>query len=110
MVLDTIWHQDAFESSMDAELLFHQRIVYDDGAIVEMVIWRVPSPVPPSAHDLKYSLFYGRPGVREVGYDNERGKGDHRHLRGVEEGYNFSSVEQLMVDFWADVRGLRGGQ
>jgi hypothetical protein len=61
-----------------AELLFHQRIDYDDGAIVEMVLLRVPSPVPPSTHDLKYSLFYGRPGVREIGYDNERGKGDHR--------------------------------
>jgi predicted transcriptional regulator len=57
---------------MKAELLFRQRIEYDDGAIVEMVLWRVPSPVLPSAHSLKYSLFYGRPGVREVGYDNER--------------------------------------
>ncbi len=47
---------------------------YEDGSILEMVIWRVPDPVPPSTHDLKYSLFYGRPGVREVGYDNERGK------------------------------------
>jgi hypothetical protein len=93
---------------MNAELLFHQRIDYDDGAIVEMVLWRVPSPVPPSTHDLKYSLFYGRPGVREVGYDNERGKGDHRHLQGVEAPYAFSSVEQLMVDFWPDVRALRG--
>jgi hypothetical protein len=36
-----------------AELLLHQRIDYDDGAIVEMVIWHVPRPVPPSRHDLK---------------------------------------------------------
>jgi len=48
-------------------------------------------------------------GVREVGYDNERGKGDHRHLRGVESGYVFSTVEQLVADSWSDVRGLRGG-
>ena len=93
---------------MDAELLHYERIDYDDGGIVEMVLWRVPSPVPPSTHDLKYSLFYGRPGVREVGYDNERGKGDHRHLQGVEAAYIFSSVEQLMVDFWSDVRAVRG--
>jgi hypothetical protein len=33
---------------MKAELLFAQRIDYDDGAIVEMVLWRVPSAVPPS--------------------------------------------------------------
>jgi hypothetical protein len=94
---------------VQAELLFHQRINYDDGAIVEMVLWRVPVPVPPSTHGLKYSLFYGRPGVRDVGYDNERGKGDHRHFRGTEAPYAFVTVEQLMVDFWSDVRAVRGG-
>ena len=95
---------------MRAELLFELRIVYDDGAILEMAIWRVPSPVPPSGHSLKYTLFYGRPGVREVGYDNERGKGDHRHIRDVESPYVFSSVEQLMSAFWSDVRRARGEQ
>jgi len=55
-------------------------------------------------------LFYGRPGVRLVGYDNERGKGDHRHFMGLEMAYAFSGVEQLMVDFWSDVRTLRGGK
>jgi hypothetical protein len=60
---------------MKAELLFHERIDYDDGSIVEMKLWRVPLPIPPTTHGLKYSLFYGRTGVREVGYDNERGKG-----------------------------------
>ena len=93
---------------MKDDLLFSQRIDYDDGAIVEMVLWRVPTPVPPSTHHLKYSLFYGRPGVREVGYDNERGKGDHRHFQGVETAYRFTTVERLMADFWRDVRGLRG--
>jgi hypothetical protein len=93
---------------MKAERLFRQRIDYEDGAIVEMVLWRVPSAVPPSTHGLKYSLFYGRPGIREVGYDNERGKGDHRHFGGVETAYVFTTVEQLIQDFWADVRTLRG--
>ena len=92
---------------MDAELLFSQRVDYDDGGIVEMVIWRVPVPVHPSRHDLKYSLFYGRPGIREVGYDNERGKGDHRHFSGVETPYHFRSIEQLVADFWSDVRAMR---
>lgn len=92
----------------NAQRLFHQRIDFDDGAILEMVLWRVPRPVAPSAHDLKYSLFYGRPGVREVGYDNEGGKGDHRHFLGVETPYAFSTVERLFEDFRADVRSLRG--
>jgi hypothetical protein len=93
---------------MGADLLFRQRIDYDDGGIVEMVIWRVPSPIPPATHRLKYRLFYGRP-ERQIGYDNERGKGDHRHFRGVETAYSFTTVEQLMVDFWTDVETLRGG-
>ena len=76
---------------------------YDDGAIVEMLLWRVPSPVPPSVHGLKYSLFYGRPGVREIGHDNEREKGDHRHYRGAETASAFTTA-----DFWSDVRALRG--
>jgi hypothetical protein len=95
---------------LKADLLFYKRIDYDDGWIAEMVLWRVPSLVPPSRHGLKYSLFYGRPGVREVGYDNERGKGDHRHFQGAETAYAFSTVEQLMADFWSDVRALRGGK
>ena len=74
------------------------------------MLWRVPSPVPPTTHGLKYSLFYGRPGIREVGYDNEGGKGDHRHLKGAETRYRFSTVEQLMADFWSDVRALRGSK
>ena len=72
------------------------------------LLWRVPSPVRPSVHGLKYSLFYGRPGIREVGYDNERGKGDHRHYGDLEEPYSFAGVDQLIADFLADVRRLRG--
>jgi Family of unknown function (DUF6516) len=95
---------------MKAELLLHQRLDNDDGGIVEMVLWRVPSPVRPSNHGLKYSLFYGRPGIRELGYDNEHGKGDHRHFRGTETYYKFTSVEQLIDDFWSDVWTLRGNK
>jgi hypothetical protein len=50
----------------------------------------------------------GRPGERLVGYDNERGKGDHRHIEGREEPYKFGSAEQLVKDFLADVRRQRG--
>jgi hypothetical protein len=95
---------------MKADLLFHQRLEYDDGAIVEMILWRVPEPVPPTTHGLKYRLFYGRHGLREVGYDNERGKGDHRHFMGTEADYVFTTVEKLMADFWADVFRVRGAK
>jgi hypothetical protein len=91
-----------------AELLFHSKRVYDDGAIAELRIWVLPEPVVGSTHRLKYSLYYGRAGERLVGYDNERGKGDHRHYGGREEVYAFTSVEQLAADFEADVTKLRG--
>jgi Family of unknown function (DUF6516) len=94
---------------MKARLLFHERRLFDDGAIMEMKIWRVPRPVLASRHDLKYSLFYGYPGRRLVGYDNERAKGDHRHIDGRELPYTFVSVERLMADFLSDVRGLPPG-
>ncbi len=73
-----------------------------------MTIWLVPKPAAGSAHAFKYSLFYGYPGNRVVAYDNERGKGDHRHLEGREERYSFSTVEALVADFLSDVKRVRG--
>ena len=93
-----------------ARLLLHDRFEFNDGKLIEVVVWRVPVAVPPTDHGFKYSLFYGGEQGRDVGYDNERGKGDHRHLQGVESPYVFSTVEQLIEDFWADVEALRGEQ
>ena len=92
---------------MKATLIIHTKAVYDDGSIVEMTVWRVPRRVHGSDHEFKYSLFYGRDGARIVGYDNEAGKGDHRHLDGDETSYTFATIEQLIEDFKADVRRRR---
>jgi Family of unknown function (DUF6516) len=89
-------------------LNLNDKQVLPDGAIVEMKIWEVATPVVGSAHKLRYSLFYGASGKRLVGYDNERGKGDHRHIEDRQERYAFKTVELLIADFLADVRGLRG--
>jgi len=43
-------------------------------------------------------------GERVIGYDNEKGKGDHRHFRDTETGYEFVSVEQLLDDFYDDIK------
>ena len=93
---------------MSARLLIHERRLFDDGAIMEMKIWRVPTPVSTTTHGLKYSLLYGYPGRRVVGYDNERTKGDHRHLDERELPYAWVSVEQLVADFLSDGRSIRG--
>lgn len=89
---------------MKARLLARAKELRDDGSIVEVVIWELPQPLPPSQHAFKYRLFYGWPGRELVRYDNERGKGDHRHLGSVEQPYRFTSVEQLLDDFEADIR------
>jgi hypothetical protein len=86
-----------------AVLLAHAKEVRDDGSIVEIMIWALPEPVPPSTHKFKYRLFYGTAKSRRVGYDNERGKGDHRHIGEREESYAFSTVEQLLEDFRYDL-------
>lgn len=88
---------------MKAKRIFYDRAILPDGAVVEMVIWQLPQHTVERPHCLKYSLFYGRNGQRVVGYDNERGKGDHKHLRDVEIRYRFVSIEQLVADFLADV-------
>jgi hypothetical protein len=92
---------------MDAELVISDKVVFADGAIQEIIIWRVPGPVRPSVPRFKYRLFYGFPGRRLVGYDNERGKGDHRHVACKEEPYRFRGWEDLLDDFFRDVAKLR---
>jgi hypothetical protein len=92
---------------MKAGLIIRYRQIFADGAIAEAVVWKVPKPVPPSEHDIKYRLFYGRLGNRMIGYDNERGKGDHRHIAGREGPYAFVSIEQLMTDFITEIKALR---
>ncbi len=94
----------------DATLILHRKRRYDDGAVLELKLWQVPAAVPGSAHLFKYSLFYGDGGRRLVGYDNEAGKGDHRHCNEREEAYAFTSFRQMLADFLADVRQLRRGR
>jgi hypothetical protein len=98
---------DGIFANMKAVLLARSKEVLSDGAILEMVIWRLPEPVPGCDHFYKYRLYYGRYGVRLVGYDNERPKGDHRHINGVETSYKFTSVDQLVEDFLSTVRARR---
>ena len=86
-----------------ARLLARTKEVWDDGSVVELVIWEVPERLVPCDHLYKYRLFFGRPGEERVRYDNERGKGDHRHLGGIESPYAFTSLDKLLEDFERDV-------
>ncbi|HET8995836.1 MAG TPA: DUF6516 family protein [Acetobacteraceae bacterium] len=92
-----------------AEKLLDIRLETDDGFLIALWLWRVPQPVRPARHSFKYALFFGRPGKRLVLFDNERGKGDHKHILGVESSYEFSTPEKLIADFEAAVRAMREG-
>lgn len=65
---------------MRAILVANAKELRDDGSIVEIVVWELPEVPPPSTHRYKYRLYFGAAGVSRVRYDNERGKGDHRHI------------------------------
>ena len=84
---------------MKATLILRDRARLTDTLFAEAVVWRVPKPVPPSEHSFKYRLVLIHEGERVIGYDNERGKGDHRHIDGREEPYAFESVDRLLNDF-----------
>jgi hypothetical protein len=95
-------------SARGSVLVLHEKIVRDDDAIVEMVIWQLPRATPDRPHGIKYRLYFGRSGKSLVRYDNETGKGDHRHIRGKETPYRFVSLAKLRRDFEADVRKYGG--
>ncbi|MBL0142423.1 MAG: hypothetical protein IPP91_10100 [Betaproteobacteria bacterium] len=88
---------------MKAVALVLHRVVLEEDAFAEIALWRVPRPVEPSTRGYKCRLAYVVAGKCVVLYDNERGKGDHRHFGRAERSYAFSSPGKLMADFRADI-------
>lgn len=92
---------------MGAELIIRDKRAVD-GTITEVVVWRLTLPVRGCVHMFKYRFYFGlADGSCMVRYDNERGKGDHRHIGGREEAYRFVSLGQLFRDFNADKAAWR---
>ena len=90
-------------SNMKASLIARTRIVYSTHSFAELVLWRVPTPVPGSAHEFKYRLAFVVDSICVVRYDNEVGKGEHRQFGVTENSYKFSTLERLMVDCQKDI-------
>ena len=93
-------------SNMKAELIEKSRTVINDTAFFEVVLWHLPAPVPGSRHPFKYRLTLVVNGECVLRYDNERGKGDHRHIGGGEEPITFTSLEALYDAFQADMERM----
>ena len=90
-------------ANMRAVELLRTRIAFSETAFAELMLWRVPEPVTGSAHEVKYRLAYVVDRVCVVRYDNEAGKGDHRHFGEKESNYRFHTPEKLLADFERDI-------
>jgi hypothetical protein len=88
---------------MKAVQLIRTRITYSETAFAELVLWRLPKPAAGSAHAFKYRLAYVVRGACVLRYDNEAGKGDHRHFGCNERAYAFTTPDQLIADFQQDI-------
>ncbi|MCG0998888.1 toxin-antitoxin system TumE family protein [Acetobacter persici] len=86
-----------------ARSLMKSRTTLSEGMFVEMVVWQVPASVPGSLHCYKYRLALVSNGQCVLRYDNEAGKGDHKHIGGAEVPYTFQDLETLLKDFREDV-------
>ena len=88
---------------MKATELIRTRIVYSETAFAALVLWQLAKSVAGSAHQFKYRLAYVVDGICVIRYDNEIGKGDHRHYGKKENAYHFSTPDQLIADFQLDI-------
>lgn len=95
---------------MTAILLLRERVILTETAFVEAVVWQLPQRLPGSAHAYKYRLALIVDRVCVLRYDNEAGKGDHKHIGHREASYRFVSLDALQRDFWADVEAWRKKQ
>ena len=80
-------------AEMQAGLITRFKDLTPEGDVIELLVWCLSRPVPPSTHGFKYRATYVVGGVRVLGHDNKRGKGDHRHVGGRELRYTFTSVD-----------------
>lgn len=94
---------------MKAQLMMRLRRLLTEDSYAEIVIWQLPRALPGSVHEYKYRLAYVVKEVCVLRYDNESGKGDHKHVNEREMPYAFTSTRHLVEDFWRDVEEWSDG-
>jgi len=92
--------------NMKAALLLKDRLPFGDESFAELIIWHLPQPASGSKHSYKYRLAFIVAGECVLRYDNESGKGDHRHTLTRELSYAFESPEKLVNDFLREARRI----
>ena len=92
---------------MKAVELLRRRIPYSETSFAELVLWQLRDPLPGSKHRFKCRLAFVVRGECVLRYDNESGKGDHRHFKDKESAFDFESPEQLIRAFQRDIARYR---
>lgn len=95
---------------MEARLVLSFDVALSERAAVHMVAWELPRRLPGSEHNFKYRFTLVIGGVSVLRYDNEAGKGDHRHSGRREFPYRFVSLDEAQVDFWQEVERWQSEQ
>jgi len=90
-------------AAMKATSLIDERVYFSERKFADIVIWLLPKPAMGSAHPFKYRLAYVVDKQCVMRYDNEVGKGDHRHLGPRQTTYRFTTLKRLIADFDADI-------
>src|SRR5512147_2267250 len=93
--------------NMRATPLLEARLILEEEAFVELVVWRLDHPLEGCEHHFKHRLAYVIRGNCVVRHDNEAGKGGHRHVGKRERPYEFTSLDRLQADFRADVARVK---
>jgi hypothetical protein len=89
---------------MAAELVEEDRLYFNDESFADITIWKVPQPVRGSSHYFKYRLAFVFRDKCVLRYDNEAGKGDHKHIDEQEFPVQFVDLEKLRTDFFKDIK------
>ena len=92
---------------MNAKLMLNERYILSENAFVEMVVWLLSSPLSGSQHGFKYRFALVVDGNCVLCYDNEAGKGDHKHIGEDVILYVFTTPKALLEDFRNDVDNWR---
>ncbi len=94
----------------NARLVRHNKVIDEEGNIVEVKLWRLVKPSTDRPHGYKYSLVYIVGGQRVIGYDNAEGKGDHKHYGSREPQNPFTTLRRLVRDFFMDIERYKRGE
>src|SRR5580692_2747376 len=89
-------------------LLLRERRVLSESSFAEIVIWELPRRSRGSLHRFKYRLAFVVDAVCVLRFDNEAGKGDHKHISEREVDYTFTSLTPLLAGFGP--KSIDGGQ